>query len=174
MSPHPSTLTRPQGLGGPAAHAAQPGGRGTGRETALGLLLIAAVAALLVMLVMAEVERRKERAVINYAQSSAEEARLAVQGVNRLFHEVYQDLRTLAALPGVRAVDRHGKLLVRDSRETFQQIYNNLASAVDVSEVYLIPRDFDPERTDPATGKPEEPIVMFDELIVDSASRAKP
>jgi hypothetical protein len=31
-----------------------------------------------------------------------------------------------------------------------------------VSEVYVVPFDLDPERIDPATGKPEEPIVMFD------------
>ena len=80
--------------------------------------------------------------------------------------EIYENLRTLALLPSVRNIDRHGANLGPDGRETIQQIYNNLASAISVSEVYIVPADLDPDKLDPVTGKPEEPILMFDQLIV--------
>jgi diguanylate cyclase (GGDEF)-like protein len=163
--------------GGPRAQGAADGAAGRpagGRldaQAAGGFLAILLVTAVLVGLVIVESERRMELAAATYVRNSAEQARLSLRPVEQLFEHVYEDLRTLAALPSVRAVDRHGASLLGDSRETFQQIYNNLANAVEVSEVYLIPGDFDPERIDPVTGKPEEPIVMFDELIVDAAAK---
>jgi diguanylate cyclase (GGDEF)-like protein len=53
-----------------------------------------------------------------------------------------------------------------DVRETIQQVYNNLASNINVSEVYILPITFNPSRLDPATGEREGPLVAFDELIV--------
>lgn len=133
--------------------------------------MLALVTALLATVVHFETERRRAVAESNFVRSAEEEARAQLRPIEQLFEHVYEDLRTLAALPSVRSVDRYGASLVGDSRETFQQIYNNLADAVAVSEVYVIPGDFDPERIDPVTGEPEEPIIMFDELIVDAASR---
>jgi diguanylate cyclase (GGDEF)-like protein len=138
-----------------------------------GFALIVSVALLLAGNVLSETSRRLEIALGTFVQSADEEAQTKLKRIEQLFEHVYEDLRTLASLPSVRAIDRHGVGLVGDSRETFQQIYNNLANAVAVSEVYLIPADFDPERIDPATGKPEEPIVMFDQLIVDAAERVE-
>jgi diguanylate cyclase (GGDEF)-like protein len=141
------------------------------RHTVIGFALLAVIASLLAVIIHSETERRRALALTAYIRSTDEEARAQLQPIEQLFEHVYEDLRTLAALPGVRNVDRHGISLAGDSRETFQQIYNNLADAVAVSEVYVIPGDFDPERIDPVTGELEEPIVMFDELIVDAASR---
>lgn len=136
-----------------------------------GFAVLLLVAGLLATIIHFETDRRRSIALVSYLRSADEEARTQVRPVEQLFEHVYEDLRTLAALPSVRAVDRHGRSLVGDSRETFQQIYNNLADAVAVSEVYVIPGDFDPERVDRVTGRPEEPIIMFDELIVDAAAR---
>jgi len=163
-------IARAEGVDAPGTLPARPAPL---RHASVGFAVIAALAVFLAGLVLAEAGRRTDVAIASYVSSSAEETRVALQGIERLFGHVYEDLRTLAALPSVRAVDRHGSSLVGDSRETFQQIYNNLAHAVAVSEVYVIPGDFDPERVDPVTGKPEEPIVMFDELIVDAASRVE-
>jgi len=71
----------------------------------------------------------------------------------------------------VKKIDRHGANLNDDARMSIQQIYNNLASNVAVSEVYIVPVDLDPEKIDPVTGKLEEPILMFDELITASTRR---
>ena len=45
-----------------------------------------------------------------------------------------------------------------------------MADAVAVSEVYVLPINFDPEKIDPSTGKLEEPIIAFDQLIVNAGS----
>jgi signal transduction histidine kinase len=90
---------------------------------------------------------------------------------NEAITEIYQNLRLLAALPGVRQVERHGENLTEETRVTIQQIYDNLAENVSISEVYLIPINFDPVHIDAATQKPESPIASFDNRIVDPASR---
>src|SRR5207244_1768141 len=86
---------------------------------------------------------------------------------------IYENLSTHDALPRARETARQGTNLGEDARETIQQVYNNLASNVSVSEVYIVPADLDPDRIDPVTGKPEEPILMFDQLIVNAGGRAR-
>jgi methyl-accepting chemotaxis protein len=89
----------------------------------------------------------------------------AVNGAQAQFSAIYQNLRTISRLPSVRAVDREGTKLTPDSIATIQEIYNNLASNVAVSEVYIVPRDLDSDRIDPVTSAPQKPIMMFDSLL---------
>jgi diguanylate cyclase (GGDEF)-like protein len=88
--------------------------------------------------------------------------------IGKSFTSLYENLRTISLLPGVRKIDRHGATLGADGRETIQQVYNNLASSIDVSELYVVPATLDHGRIDSATGQLEQPILTFDELIVRS------
>ncbi|MEQ1632223.1 MAG: ATP-binding protein, partial [Planctomycetota bacterium] len=81
------------------------------------------------------------------------------------FRSMYEGLRTIARLPSVRRLVR-GRDLDSDARTTAQEVYNNLAMRVDMSEVYVVPVDFDPDSVDPRTGHAQEPLIAFDELIV--------
>ncbi len=85
------------------------------------------------------------------------------------FDNIYYNIRTISRLPSVRKVDREGTTLTQDSMDTIQEIYNNLASSVAVSEVYVVPRTLNADLIDPATSSPEKPIVSFDDLIADDA-----
>ena len=119
--------------------------------------------------------RYEERAALTqYAETSKAEAVAAAAKVETQLSYIYTNLRTLAALPSVRKIARHGENLNADSLQTFQQIYNNLANTVAVSEVYIVPASIDPDRIDPATGQLEQPILMFDHLITgnDRGSRS--
>src|ERR1700722_1265431 len=102
----------------------------------------------------------------HYLQDEQAGADAAARHVQGSLKEIYENLRTLAQLPSVRNIDRHGANLGSDGRETIQQIYNNLANTISVSEVYIVPANLDPDKMDPVTGKTEEPIMMFDQLIV--------
>jgi diguanylate cyclase (GGDEF)-like protein len=86
---------------------------------------------------------------------------------------LYQNLRTIALLPSVGGLDRDHIQLSADGKAAIQQIYNNLNINVGVSEVYITPVAFNPDRLDPVTGKIEEPLHVFDELIVDGGTHAK-
>ena len=103
-----------------------------------------------------------------YLANSKADARFVTDEVQTAFTSIYQNLRTLSFLPGLRAVDREGDNLSPESLTTFQQIYNNLADSVAVSEVYVLPIGFDPEKLDPATGHHEAPTLAFDQLIAPS------
>ena len=109
-----------------------------------------------------------------FVQESTTEVRSTARSVEALFTRAYHGLRTIARLPGVRRITSEtdvefhggGAGFDEDARATVQEIYNDLASAVAVSELYIVPVDFDPERVDPSTGDPMEPAVTFDEMIV--------
>lgn len=107
-----------------------------------------------------------KRVLQNYRQQRHEKARANVDQLDADLTQIYQNLRTIGLLPGVRKIDRHGTNLSDDAHESIQQIYNNLASNVAVSEVYVVPVDLNADRIDPFTKAPEIPILMFDELIV--------
>jgi signal transduction histidine kinase len=96
-----------------------------------------------------------------------------ISGRNQLevaMRTIYENMRTLAQLPSVRAIDRHATDFSDEAHVTFQQVYNNLASSVDVSEVYIVPIDLNANKIDPVTLKNEEPILMYDQLIFNSGS----
>jgi len=103
------------------------------------------------------------------AANHSETERYTAQ-LNDVLRTIREDLSILAKLPSVRNVDRHGHNMSEEAKITFQQIYNNLADHVAISEVYVLPIDFKPERLDPETLRNEEPIVAYDQLIVDAGN----
>jgi signal transduction histidine kinase/CheY-like chemotaxis protein len=122
--------------------------------------------ALLLWSVQRHAAEELETAKRRYRAESAADTTATARAVEQASRRLYEGLRTMARLPGVRAIDRHGTNFGGDARTTAQEIYNNLALGVALSEVYIVPVDLDPERIDPVTGAPEAPITAFDELIV--------
>ena len=102
----------------------------------------------------------------DYVARSSEETRFVAEKLSDALKAVRDNLRTLSLLPGVRSVDRHGRNLSAEAEITIQQIYNNLSSDAKVSAVYILPIDFEPDRVDPVTGRREEPIAAFNQLIL--------
>ncbi|CAN5486523.1 hypothetical protein BH10PSE7_BH10PSE7_16000 [soil metagenome] len=137
-----------------------------------GYVSIAAIGLALAVGVRIESTREYAIAKEHYVQSSRAETEAVARHVEQALRAIYESVRTLASLPSVRELDRHGANLVPDGREAIQQVYNNLASSVSVSEVYIVPASLDPEKIDPVTAKPEEPILMFDQLILHAGKYA--
>ena len=96
------------------------------------------------------------------------------QQVERVFTQIYQGLRTIARLPGVRTIDRYAEHFDADARTSVQEIYNNLAVNVAMSEVYIVPLDLEPDTLDAHTGQPGAPILTYDEMIVGKQADEKP
>jgi signal transduction histidine kinase/CheY-like chemotaxis protein len=124
-----------------------------------------------------------DRSLALYREQSNHRASGVASALEHQFDSIYQGLRTIARLPGVRsiendpdAVEFHGSSgsgFDANARSTVQEIYNNLASEVAISEVYIVPVDLDPDEIDPRTGSPMEPITTFDELIVGRTAAAE-
>lgn len=138
------------------------------RSAKLGYALIFFIGAALCLATYEKAASDYDEALQNYRQTSADEASISAKKIEDSLNEIYQNIRTISLLPGVRKIARHGENIDPDAHAAIQQIYNDLASNVAVSEVYVVPADIDPEAIDPATGKPQAPILSFDELIVDA------
>lgn len=91
---------------------------------------------------------------------------IAVRDVKGNFLQIYRSIRSISKLPSVREIDRHATNLSRNDYITIQEQYNNLASSAAMSEVYIVSKEFNPQKIDTATGKPEKPDIMFDQQIV--------
>lgn len=116
-----------------------------------------------------------DAALSNHRIESRNETSIVAAGIENAFTQTYQGLRTIARMPAVRGIERYddaidfhggGSGLDAGARQVIQEIYNNLASNVAMSEVYIAPVDMAPDEIDPHTGELETPIATFDELIV--------
>jgi hypothetical protein len=122
-------------------------------KTILGLTAIIACGAMLVWISALQRTNNLASAKQEYIESSKAKTTGDMRELNNATREIYQDMRTLATLPGMATIDRHATNISDETRATFQNIYNNLATSVSVSEVYIVPIDFAPEKFDPFTGK---------------------
>jgi len=102
----------------------------------------------------------------SFRSEAGQDAQIVAREVSRTFRKIYEGMRTIARLPSVRRIDRRAEQLDADARTSIQEIYNNLANSVAMSEIYIVPVGCDPDRVDPGTQKSECPILTFDELIV--------
>ncbi len=144
-------------------------------STVTKLALAAIVTVAVALLVVVQIKARADwgAALADYRHESSEESRRAADEIAGRLRHIHQGLRTIGLLPSVRNIDRHAENIDADARQSIQQLYNNLKFNVDVSEVYIVSADINPERIDPTTGAPQAPILMFDELIVNAAARAR-
>lgn len=142
---------------------------GRGRVLAAAAI-IAAIGLALCAAVFAKAQRDEAEALHNYRLAAHADAVGAARKFDSAFKQIYQNLRTIGLLPSVRAIDRYAKNLGDNDNQTIQQIYNNIASNVDVSEVYVVPLDLNGDAIDPVTHKSGAPILMFDQLITGPGS----
>lgn len=138
----------------------------------IGFVLILLTGTAMLAVWHVDAKRNFALAKERYLENSQATSRATAKTVEDALRAIYENVRTLAYLPSVRNLDRHGTNLGDEGRATIQQIYNNLASNVSISEVYFLPLDYDPDRFDPVTGKLEEPILQFDQLIVNARARS--
>ena len=122
-------------------------------------------------LLYTKITRDYDTALETYRKDAAFETKAAFERMNDAFGDIYRNLRTISMVPGVRKIDRHATNLDADARESIQQIYNNLRQTVEVSEIYIVPVDLDPDKIDPVTGKKQEPIIMLDSHISGNISQ---
>lgn len=106
-----------------------------------------------------------------FREQSKNATQAKVDTVTSAFNQFYQGIRTMARLPGVRSIDRYAKTFGSDAKGAMQEIYNNLATNVALSEVYIVPLDLDPDKIDKVTGKQQIPITTFDELILSNTRK---
>ncbi|MBX9726224.1 MAG: hypothetical protein K2X09_03065 [Rickettsiales bacterium] len=128
----------------------------------LGYLAVILVGLVLAALVHFKTDRDYQAALGYYRQLSTDEAKLAAKSTGDSLNQIYQGIRTIASLPSIKNIDRYGKNLSVDARESITQIYTNINTNVMVSEIYIVPADIEPEQIDPTTGSLQTPIIMFD------------
>ncbi len=128
-------------------------------------MAIAFVSIALIFMTNVQGEKDYNAALDNYRKESQAETEQTAREVEESFNYIYQGIRTISLLPSVRNIDRYGKNLSDDSYASIAQIYHNMANSISISEVYIVPADFNPQAIDPVTLRSQEPIIMFDEKI---------
>ena len=95
-----------------------------------------------------------------------QEVETIAQGLERQFDSIRTSLTTISMMPGVRRVDRHAENLGADEKRVIAVIYKQMRELTSLSEIYIVPNDFDPLKVDAKTGKPQAPVIRFDGEIL--------
>lgn len=133
-------------------------GKHKGVVTLVEFSIILLVGAAAIWMLILKSNADYDSAKREYISSSSTSTHIAAKELENSLHQIYQNLRTISLLPSVRGITRHAENLSSDGLSSIQQIYNNLASNVNISEVYIVPENLNPEIIDTVTGKPEEPV----------------
>ncbi len=149
------------------------------KTAASGLVLGSVLAVVLVVgAILIYRDHQDDKVALRETFLNEEEAKLEEKArqIDLAFRQIYQGARTVSLLPSIRsltgrntAADSDGEfdeaVFSQDAQMTVQQLYNNLTSNVNVSEVYCILKGFQPELG-------ETPFFMYDALIVQTSSAA--
>ncbi|TPK79055.1 ATP-binding protein [Mesorhizobium sp. B2-4-17] len=131
-----------------------------------GCLLLASLGYLLWFQFSTGREMDIKAAMLAFQAENQAKNRAVAVNIEASFRQMYQGIRTIARLPTVRALSSESHSLQEDARVSAQEIYNNLAENLSVSELYIVPANFDPDRVDADRATPEVPLMTFDEFIV--------
>ncbi|MFO7603542.1 MAG: PAS domain-containing sensor histidine kinase [Gammaproteobacteria bacterium] len=114
-------------------------------------------------------DRKHREQLASATQSKArQDLEILGQKVEFIFRIYYQGLRTIARMPdlGTESTRRDGLRL--DQQQAIQEIFNNLAENIHVSEVYIAPADFDPD-----SPQHRNPLAAFEHAPVQDVPRGK-
>ncbi|HTW25917.1 MAG TPA: methyl-accepting chemotaxis protein [Acetobacteraceae bacterium] len=128
----------------------------------LGILVLLGAA---VLAIYSRTAHDKRILLQTYQETAAERTLIDARHVQDVLQQIYQSLRVIAGMPGVRAIDRHADNLSAADRGTIQRIYDNLFNAIALTEIYVVPRELNPTRTDPVTHQLEAPDISFDSNV---------
>lgn len=133
---------------------------------AIGSFYIALICGSISIYIYFKSENEYSEAVSRYRDVALEDYKHIKETIEHEFEEIYSNLRIITNLPSISSIERHASNLSSSDRATIQEIYNNLVRHVKISEIYIIPKDFNPDAIDPETGMLESPIITFDDFIV--------
>ena len=91
------------------------------RTTLISLLAIVALGIGGALLVRIDEQSALAQSLTQYRTESAATTRATADGVEQVFRNVHQGLRTIARLPGVRNIDRYARGFDSDARQTVQE-----------------------------------------------------
>jgi len=139
-------------------------------RNALGYVIIVVIALCLIGIGEFKLNDERESSILHYRETQLARTRFATENIDAALNHLHRDLRTISLLDGVRELKRHAENADKTTIQAISQLYLNMASELDISEIYIVPADFDPARMDVVTGRLQQPIMSFDGLINNKTS----
>ena len=132
-------------------------------KNALNYLPLLALGLVILLFVQYQYQNHIKDLKNNYIHDEHQRAVNVKQTIEASFNQLYQSLRTIARLPGVTNLRQGHSKLSADALTTIQEIYNNLTLNVELSEIYIVQKEFSPNAR---LLKNQTPVYMFDQLII--------
>lgn len=100
-----------------------------------------------------------------YIEDKKHENEELAKNLSTQFNFIHQLIKSIASYPSIKNIDRHATNFTEENRNSLRQLYRYAYLNIQLSELYIVPKDLDADKIDPVTKKNEEPILMFDDFI---------
>jgi PAS domain S-box-containing protein len=87
---------------------------------------------------------------------------LVAEKINNRLGNIHQGMHTFAHLPGMASAIKNKGKFESNYRRVVQEIYNFLQSSIKLTEIYIVPAQFDPSLIDPQTGDYYRPLLKLE------------
>ncbi|WP_455209605.1 ATP-binding response regulator [Kaarinaea lacus] len=121
---------------------------------AIGLAL---VASLIIKYQLDAAALKKE-----YISDLQRENALVEEKISKRLHTIHQGLHTLAHLPGIAIAIKNNGAFEPLSQRVVQELYNFLHSSIQLTELYIVPSDFESTKIEQNSGKFHKTIVKLE------------
>ena len=102
----------------------------------------------------------------NFAKKIQLETGVLTDQIEMQFQMLYQGLKTIARLPSIKQVYMGENHQQSAAQHDTQELYNFLYPFTQLSEIYVVPKAFDPDQIDPETNLNYQPSFTLDKVIV--------
>ncbi len=129
-------------------------------------LAIAGVTVLFVLGINRSHEEAIRTAKAHFLVEAHEQTQLVTAELDRAFIGLNASLGAIAQIPSVRKLSGSRQPLSPDAWVIIDELYRSAYRSLSISEIYLVPANFDPDAIDPVTKRKQVPLVEFDRYIV--------
>lgn len=84
------------------------------------------------------------------------------QQIERVFDRIYGGLITISRLPAIKEMDKYDTTLSNNERRTVNEIYKNIVNDVLLSNIYIVPKTFTPNKVNEKPLSFEKYTIKFD------------
>jgi PAS domain S-box-containing protein len=126
--------------------------------------LIYSIGFLLIAVFLINYQFQIETLKQEYLADVQNENALVKEKIENRLNNVHQGIHTLAHLPGLASATKNNGKIEAQYYRLLQELYHLLHSSIQLTEVYIVPRHFDPTKIDAYSGDHRKPLLKLETL----------
>lgn len=101
----------------------------------------------------------------NYQKTAEKDYNLTYQNINDMVKQVYQKLKTISVMPGIRSINANKDIPSEETIETIYQLFHNLNESIVISKLHISSSNLNPDGSVDDKLSILKPLVTIDSSL---------